>query len=865
MRPKPMADRRFKVPSRGKGGTAGLHPLLALWWVATLTALARWSVLFNVPAPVSINAADQSRFSEERALMHARELAEGIGPRVVATPGIDPAERYVADRARELVEEASAARADDMDVDISIHRPTGSFRLNFLNNDIANAYTNLTNVVVRVAPKSAQSDARSVLLNAHFDTTLGSPGGADCASCVGILLEILRVMTLPGSPPPLAPILFLFNGGEETFMQAAHGFVAHHPWAKTVGAVINVEATGTSGPDVLFRETGGWPAEVYMRTAPRPTATASIRDLIRFANLPVDTDFSVFRDPTLPNGNLPGVDIASMLDGYSYHTDRDFANRIRRGTIQAYGENVQESMFAFARELQLMPVAKRADGTSAMDAVRPGSGTTFFDLYGALGVTLGSRSVAMVTQFAPLLACVIDISRGASYRKGTVAAAKSWGLAAALPAALGASRAVVTGRPLVWFGKPLVTLAFYLPPSLTAVLTPYVRDRNIGAIDGARGAALVTAFVAAVAGLFSAASGYLFAAWSVCIITTSLVLEAMPTLNQVGWATVPLLFTAPAVFLAAPVSYVTFTLISEKVGIAGSEPWPFGLLISDAVMGLATGLITSLSFCGLAPFMATRVRSTRSMRRARFAMFLIWTVAAVTMTLGCEPYSTFTPKRLAVLHQHDANAANADEAVTFLVGAFDSVPAANALQTLHRASVLRPTTREDFGSMHPVTQLLGEGVVLPSSRAKSPPWGDIYPSLRMSVLEEVEEEDEDIVKSETSPSVRIEVEMNSRHPAWSCIRVEGPIVAWSLSEELPTATGAVATQRRWARHAGNGDASQVWKFWVEVRAGDESKLKLDAWSLYPGESEETREISDGLAAYISPIVGTTYRYETCRL
>ncbi|ACO66340.1 predicted protein, partial [Micromonas commoda] len=227
-----------------------------------------------------------------------------------------------------------------MDVDISIHRPTGSFRLNFLNNDIANAYTNLTNVVVRVAPKSAQSDARSVLLNAHFDTTLGSPGGADCASCVGILLEILRVMTLPGSPPPLAPILFLFNGGEETFMQAAHGFVAHHPWAKTVGAVINVEATGTSGPDVLFRETGGWPAEVYMRTAPRPTATASIRDLIRFANLPVDTDFSVFRDPTLPNGNLPGVDIASMLDGYSYHTDRDFANRIRRGTIQAYGENV---------------------------------------------------------------------------------------------------------------------------------------------------------------------------------------------------------------------------------------------------------------------------------------------------------------------------------------------------------------------------------------------------------------------------------------------------------------------------------------------------------------------------------------------
>jgi hypothetical protein len=113
-----------------------------------------------------------------------------------------------------------------------------------------------------------------------------------------------------------------------------------------------------------------------------------------------------------------------------------------------------------------------------------------------------------------------------------------------------------------------------------------------------------------------------------------------------------------------------------------------------------------------------------------------------------------------------------------------------------------------------------------------------------------------------SPTVRIEVEMNSRYPAWSCTRVTGPVVAWSLSEELPVATGAGDGQHRWARHAGNGVASEVWKFWVDVRAGDESKVALDAWSLYPGESEETREITDGLASYISPIVGTTYRYRT---
>ena len=169
----------------------------------------------------------------------------------------------------------------------------------------------------------------SVLLNAHFDTTLGSPGAADCAACVGILLEILRLYVVSLDPPP-APIIFLFNGGEETFMQAAHGFVAHHPWAASVGVAINVEATGSEGPDVMFRETGGWPAEVYVSTAPRPVTTPTIRDLVRFASLPVDTDFSVFRDPTEPHGNLPGIDIASMLGGYTYHTVRR-----RRGPRQA--------------------------------------------------------------------------------------------------------------------------------------------------------------------------------------------------------------------------------------------------------------------------------------------------------------------------------------------------------------------------------------------------------------------------------------------------------------------------------------------------------------------------------------------------
>jgi hypothetical protein len=42
--------------------------------------------------------------------------------------------------------------------------------------EIANAYSGLTNVVLRVAPAGSAHDAPAVLVNAHFDSTLGTKG-----------------------------------------------------------------------------------------------------------------------------------------------------------------------------------------------------------------------------------------------------------------------------------------------------------------------------------------------------------------------------------------------------------------------------------------------------------------------------------------------------------------------------------------------------------------------------------------------------------------------------------------------------------------------------------------------------------------
>ena len=802
-----------------------LHPVLLVAFLSALLLCARWSVSVNLPDPVPAYAS-LGLFSEERALAHARKL-QSFGIRVVGTPELENAERYVVDAATALTTEAHTTRPD-LDVEFLVHRPSGSFRQYFLNHDIANAYTNLTNVAVRVRRRGElngdgdqNQNQKAVLLNAHFDTTLGSPGGADCASCVGVLLEVLRVLIHDKQNVPNAPVVFLLNGGEETFMQAAHGFVAHHPWRSTIGVVINVEATGSAGPDVLFRETGGWPAELYAKVAQRPVATATIRDLVRFANLPVDTDFSVFVDPALNYGNLPGIDLASMLDGFAYHTDRDLVERIEKGSVQVYGENVLAATRAFAAELEKRRAADSDENDSDRRTIASGEGGAFFDVFGVVGIVVGTKHVSFLFHCLPLFVCLADavsentvtlrIQKTKSHLRGAKTALKSAALALLVPVTLSAARAVVSGRPIAWFGSYFMSGVLTVPPALIAGAAPYVsagrRDINKTIrSENARGAALVSAMLATLCGAHVAALGYLWVFWSLGISLATKLGGTENITNKLG----ALLCLVPGAALASPVAYVTFLLINEKVGISGSEPWPLGLVVGDVTMGVASGACVVLVCFGLFPFV-----TVLSKKQTRVVFLLVtgtWVICAASV-MWKPTYSVHTPKRLGVLHQHFTSDAGVLKS-EMLVGAFDAVPAASALAPLTRAAAVRPTTREDFASLYPVTQLLGEGVVLPSEVSSDPPWGAVLPKLEVGRLDELgfagpgliasndeSDDDENTTRSAVAAAdgafvqlglssvehntTRVAVVFRTNAPAWSCVRVNGAVTAWSLSPTLP--------------------------------------------------------------------------------
>lgn len=127
---------------------------------------------------------------------------------------------------------------------------SGAYQINFWSYDLANVYRNVQNIIIRLHGSSKSSS--SLMFNCHFDSVPGSFGASDDAANCAIMMEVLRVLSK--SPKRLTySIIFLFNGAEETPLQASHGFITQHKWAKDIKTFINLESCGSSGKEILFQ------------------------------------------------------------------------------------------------------------------------------------------------------------------------------------------------------------------------------------------------------------------------------------------------------------------------------------------------------------------------------------------------------------------------------------------------------------------------------------------------------------------------------------------------------------------------------------------------------------------------------------
>jgi len=65
-------------------------------------------------------------------------------------------------------------------------------------------------------------------------------GASDCASCVGVALELARLLVSDKLCKLQAPVMFLLNGGEEAFLLGSHAFREQSDFRRGLGAIINL-------------------------------------------------------------------------------------------------------------------------------------------------------------------------------------------------------------------------------------------------------------------------------------------------------------------------------------------------------------------------------------------------------------------------------------------------------------------------------------------------------------------------------------------------------------------------------------------------------------------------------------------------
>lgn len=563
---------------------------IALGAVAAVAAAVGLRLVPPAPRPVS---APPAEFSAERALAIVRDLAGDGVPRPVGTE----AGAKAADRLREQLE-GRGFRAE-----VQALFACGVY----------GACARVRNVVGRLG---APGD-KAVLLVAHHDSVGAGPGAADDASGVAAVLEVARALS--AGPAPARPIIALLTDSEETGLVGATAFMEKHPWAREVGAIVNVEARGTEGASLVF-DTAGDPTWLLpvLRRIPRPIASSlasTIYDL-----MPNDTDLTA-----LERSGVPGVNLAFAHGAVRYHTPLDDVRHLDASSVQHQGE----SLLALARAL----AGEDLDGAGR----RP---MAFFDVLGA-GIVAWPVRAALPLSIAAALAVIAAAVLLLRLDGGRPAAA-AWGSAAALAAPLLAAAAALGAWLALGHGA--------LPRVFVAHPGPFVGCCWMLGVGAALLSAAVAARRAGRAGLFAGAA----AVWAALGVTIA---ATLPGAAHV--ATVPAFACGLAGLACALTRLRAGWLVAALVpAVAGGLVLFPAALLLPVMLGtpscaLVSALVALVAFplAPLVPALAGPARLVPALAALAAAFVLAGIAAAV-------PHATEdSPERLAIaFHEEDGKA-----------------------------------------------------------------------------------------------------------------------------------------------------------------------------------------------------------------
>jgi hypothetical protein len=482
-------------------------------------------------------------FSAERAMAHVETLA--ANPRPAGSAAHRAAREYIVTALRESAGLAAEIR--------SAAATSTRYGLPY---DAARVHN-----VVATIPGTDPS--RLIVLVAHYDTVLTSPGAGDDAAGVATLLEAGRALAVEYGGGP--DVTLLFTDAEEVGAVGAEAFLASAGLDPKRTTVLNFDARGTSGPCGLIETAGdeGRLVRAVARSGAPVTATSLLPTLARLHG--VGTDFRPFRE-----AGASGLNFA-IVDGVArYHTPADAPSALDRESVRRQGEAAVALVRALGR------------GTD------DGSGVVSYFTAPLVGLVVYPRLLDLLA--VTLATLLVTFRVVASVRRGH----SSW---AALGASGLASVAAVTLAAVAchagwWLVR---ALGAGPPPGLAEPYDPV--PYRLAAVLLAAGTALGVACAArrmgvkaptgllpviAVAVLWGLALGLPGAAYLLAVPMPFVALHAVASGNGRGRAVARALGVAaaslPVVLVWAPVPYVLL------VGLRLSAAWAAVAVAAFAVL-----------------------------------------------------------------------------------------------------------------------------------------------------------------------------------------------------------------------------------------------------------------------------------------
>ncbi len=293
--------------------------------------LAVWTTQAPTPRPADAPAV---AFSAARAMIDVEQIARA--PHPVGSPEHARVRAYLSARLTQLGLEVSE-QAGPLS-------PASVKRLARAGGDPGAANNQAINLVGVLPGKDRSQPA--VMLMAHYDTVVGSPGAADDSAGVAAILEAVRALQARG--PAERDLVVLLTDAEELGLDGARVFFGGHPLRDRIGAVVNLEARGGGGRAAMF-ETGreaGPTVQLFRRAAAKADGgtTATSIAAFMYERMPNGTDFTVPKDR-----GIGGLNLAFIGRPDQYHAANATPANLDQGAVQHLGSQALEAADALLR------------------------------------------------------------------------------------------------------------------------------------------------------------------------------------------------------------------------------------------------------------------------------------------------------------------------------------------------------------------------------------------------------------------------------------------------------------------------------------------------------------------------------------